>query len=144
MPDLYMIAGPNGSGKSTYSSLLLPLYLTAFDADGDVENHINQPRVIDFTRLRKHILLPHFNLSFPFRKIYNRFAELYDVENHINAAYFYSILGKTLIPSLSFMTASFICFLLHINTFNIIIDFNKSMCKRIFLSTLTVSTKFAL
>jgi predicted ABC-type ATPase len=37
MPDLYMIAGPNGSGKSTYSSLLLPLYLTAFDADKELK-----------------------------------------------------------------------------------------------------------
>jgi predicted ABC-type ATPase len=37
MPDLYIIAGPNGSGKSTYSSLLLPLYLTAFDADKELK-----------------------------------------------------------------------------------------------------------
>jgi predicted ABC-type ATPase len=33
MPDLYVIAGTNGAGKSTYSSLLVPLYLSVFDAD---------------------------------------------------------------------------------------------------------------
>ena len=42
MPDLYIIAGPNGSGKSTYSSLLLPLYLTPFDADKELKSLENE------------------------------------------------------------------------------------------------------